>query len=487
MAQEGKRFKDSVHGYILVPETYIINIIDTPIFQRLKNIEQTSYRTLFHCARHDRFSHSLGVYHLATKVYDQLLKNSNSEEINTILEKAKDSFFIAALVHDCAHTPFSHTLEDMLKSKPENELMEIAESNYPDLKSDKDSYFRVFENKKFKNPANHEFASALLYLKYFHSKIESKVSVNPELIARMIIGLPYQSTTIENNIHNSLIRFINGDAIDVDKLDYLLRDTWSSGLNNINLDIDRLLSSLSIRKYLGVYREVFDISSIFIIEDVVNGINNLKERMTSHHTTLYYKELLKISVDKLIDLLDVDKLISFEMMTDHTAIDGFNLKLICDGDILFLLKHYRYKDNALDLITKSNIDEIISRQPTRKPLWKTYFEYKTHFKDISNNDQSFLYSIIAQLINDYFNNKNEIIDIRDIIVTKANPNSKNITNSAIYINQNDDIKTYNDFTMHDTGITDLSNYFIVFIPTRLLSYKNDCIQYIKQKAITSLS
>lgn len=59
-----KRILDSVHGYIDIDESYFSNIIDTDYFQRLRRIEQTSTRALFPSARHDRFIHSLGVFHI---------------------------------------------------------------------------------------------------------------------------------------------------------------------------------------------------------------------------------------------------------------------------------------------------------------------------------------------------------------------------------------------------------------------------------------
>lgn len=58
-----KSIRDSVHGVIRIPELWADNIIDTPNFQRLRRIEQTSVRCLYPSARHDRFIHSLGVYY----------------------------------------------------------------------------------------------------------------------------------------------------------------------------------------------------------------------------------------------------------------------------------------------------------------------------------------------------------------------------------------------------------------------------------------
>ena len=82
-----KIIKDSVHGYIEVDDEFV-KIINTAEFQRLKNIEQGSYRVLYPSARHDRFIHSLGVYHLA-----KLFSKSFIENIHDDL-KIKDTYDI---------------------------------------------------------------------------------------------------------------------------------------------------------------------------------------------------------------------------------------------------------------------------------------------------------------------------------------------------------------------------------------------------------
>lgn len=70
-----KIFKDPVHGYINVPTCYAKLIIDNFYFQRLRNIEQTGMRVLYPAAKHDRFSHSLGVFHLGQKAVEALRKD----------------------------------------------------------------------------------------------------------------------------------------------------------------------------------------------------------------------------------------------------------------------------------------------------------------------------------------------------------------------------------------------------------------------------
>ena len=73
--KDTKSIMDSVHGYIKIPRLFVKHIVDTPEFQRLRNIDQTGMKILYPSAKHDRFSHSLGVFHLGNIAVDALLDN----------------------------------------------------------------------------------------------------------------------------------------------------------------------------------------------------------------------------------------------------------------------------------------------------------------------------------------------------------------------------------------------------------------------------
>jgi len=88
-----KIFRDPVHGYISIPASFCQTLIDTPIFQRLRSIEQTSMRCLYPSARHDRFIHSIGVYHLASIAFHHVVKNTNKKRLEGInIAGYKNSF-----------------------------------------------------------------------------------------------------------------------------------------------------------------------------------------------------------------------------------------------------------------------------------------------------------------------------------------------------------------------------------------------------------
>lgn len=123
------QIRDVVHGYILIPKPIVKKIIDCSEFQRLKDIQQTGMGVLYPSATHDRFTHSLGVYHLGCRAYRAFrdnLKHVTSLTTRTASGKLVNYFELigeqqwirwellfqlACLLHDCGHAPFSHTLE----------------------------------------------------------------------------------------------------------------------------------------------------------------------------------------------------------------------------------------------------------------------------------------------------------------------------------------------------------------------------------------
>ena len=261
-----KVFKDNVHGYIRVPEVYVKEFIDTDLFQRLRHIEQTGMRILYPSARHDRFIHSLGVFHLGHKAFECFLDNvrisypDTHYNVKNDMEKSEQFwgecqvlFEIACLMHDCGHAPFSHTLEYIydLEAKGttplRKKLLEYTGS---------ESFWEKCDG----HGGPHEVMSALLVCSEYRDAVErilktkAKEAGKPifntgdalEFIVRMIIGYEYQNDSLAHQMQNCMIGMLNSKSIDVDSLDYIIRDAQMSGISNMNIDTDRLLQSLTI-------------------------------------------------------------------------------------------------------------------------------------------------------------------------------------------------------------------------------------------------
>lgn len=280
-----KTFKDSVHGYINIPVCFVNHIIDTDYFQRLRGIDQTGMRVLYPNAKHDRFGHSLGVFYLGNKAVDVLLNNFSSEiywkissDNNRVLFWAKNKllFSLACLLHDIGHTPFSHSLENIvLENSREKEVsfsqILVNKINERETLNEKVSdlgkaaahekmgamiILDIFsENiKKIYEDLNeqgfpHEQSEHILYAEHYHDSMKldmAQIDNDICFIVRMVLGLKYQGYEPEMQIRNCFIELLNGDNFDVDKLDYVVRDTKMSGISNIDIDIDRLLGAVCI-------------------------------------------------------------------------------------------------------------------------------------------------------------------------------------------------------------------------------------------------
>jgi HD superfamily phosphohydrolase len=287
-----KIIRDSLHGYISLPTIIFSEIIDTPIFQRLKRIEQTSMRSLYPSAHHDRFVHSLGVYYLGEKALDGLIKNIETGNYyigkEPIWEEYGLLFKIACLLHDCAHAPFSHSFEKYyLGEKNEqkwNDIKGVLKGSLKKLteplsehsqKLYEESIDQLFSN----DPTPHEAYSAIVVAQHFYTKIKKVLNEleksqikteHIEFIQRTILGMKYDIEKIETNnrdkfnILNCLIQLLNSKSFDVDKLDYIMRDSAASGTNNLSVDVERILSALTII-------ETHDFKESIIIDDDINN------------------------------------------------------------------------------------------------------------------------------------------------------------------------------------------------------------------------
>lgn len=351
-----KHFRDSIHGYINVPICIVSKIIDTPLFQRLQDIEQTGMRPLFPAAKHNRFSHSLGVYQLGKEAAKRFRGNAEgslgkdgqhlgSHEYRLLQDKDPDLpaleprdaanldaywwdkyellFSLACLLHDCAHAPYSHTYEffyEIPNVEIDNDFLERLEIG----EGDRDSLlagriqllnkalleecpsksfvkdFSIFRkanddkrlsvNANFHKAKPHERLSAVMIGREYRDAImsicEELLSGNPlinrlsidddiEFMVRCVIGMHYQAVDadsgLESSIKNCLISLLNSNMLDVDGLDYMVRDAYNSGVDNGRIDYQRFFGSLTVapvERYSGSEVNERDITGLWTADTV---------------------------------------------------------------------------------------------------------------------------------------------------------------------------------------------------------------------------
>lgn len=213
--REEKVFKDPVHKYIYVQDQIIWDLINSVEFQRLRRIRQmgTSFFT-FHGAEHSRFSHSLGVYEITRKIISQFARHNH---VNWA-EEERLLCLCAALLHDVGHGPFSHSIEPVFEMQHEDWSVAIVLGNTE--------------------------VNAILR------------RVSPDFAERVaqVINKTYYNKTIVSLITSQL---------DADRMDYLLRDAYYTGVNYGTFDLERILRVMRPHEGSVVIKE----SGMHAVED----------------------------------------------------------------------------------------------------------------------------------------------------------------------------------------------------------------------------
>lgn len=213
---EEKVFKDPVHRYIHVRDQVIWDLVSTKEFQRLRRIRQlgTTY-LVFHGAEHSRFNHSLGVYEIVRRIVDDVFRGrADWDEGERLL------VLCAALLHDLGHGPFSHAFENVFQT-------------------------------------DHEYYTRQILLGDTEvNAVLRKVSDQfPEQVAQVI----------EKTYPNELVISLISSQIDADRMDYLQRDAYYTGVSYGHFDMERILRVMRPRQGKVVIKS----SGMHAVEDYI--------------------------------------------------------------------------------------------------------------------------------------------------------------------------------------------------------------------------
>ncbi len=190
----GKRkiFNDPIYGFISIPNEFIFDLIEHPYFQRLRRITQLGLSNVVYTgANHTRFQHTLGAMHLMTRAIETI--RSKGHEITD--EEALGAT-IAILMHDIGHGPYSHTLEYSLV-----------------------------------NGVNHEVISSL-FMDELNHKFNGKLDLAIDIF--------------KGTYHKKFLHQLVSSQLDVDRLDYLKRDSFFTGVSEGVIGSERLISMLNV-------------------------------------------------------------------------------------------------------------------------------------------------------------------------------------------------------------------------------------------------
>lgn len=281
-------FNDPIYGFIAIESDLILELINHPYFQRLRHITQMGLSSLVYPgAHHTRFEHAIGAMHVMQKAINVLLK----KEIY-ISEKEQEAMQIAILLHDIGHGPFSHATEKTLLSGVNHEELSI----------------RIIKL------LNEEFKGALsLALKIFTNKYTR--------------GFMHQ--------------LVSGQ-VDVDRLDYLKRDSFYTGVTEGNINTERILSVMNVENEQLVFES--------------KGIHSLEKFLLARRLMYWQVYLHKTS------LVAEHMLVKVLMRAKELAEN--NIDLFCSSSLRYFLYNRINKDNfdtrVLDLFSKLDDYDLLS-------------------------------------------------------------------------------------------------------------------------------
>ena len=382
------QIRDNIHGDISL-EGMFAHIVNTPEFQRLRYIEQGDFRPVYPGARHDRFAHSLGTYHLATKFVDSFFRNL-SEDLPGVslnpdeVRRLKTTFCYAALLHDVGHAPFSHTTEGFFEEIPGKKHPLIWEQLCDQVQAvaSPADYDRFVHSTAKKKGGPHEIISATLLIRNRSSFLQGKGSadVDLELAARMVIGYTYgpadvgaaPADALVKGIRNCLIQLLNSSIMDVDRLDYLGRDTMMSGFTNAPLDLETLAASVTaVELENGWLAPAYRDSALRVFDLMFQAKLSHDAWVLANPAGRYDAALLTHCIRRLnvtIDRAYRKTIFSVDALgQDGVDVAGKHYRLLSDIDVWADLKAQ----------TGDEFQELFTREPgkRRTAVWRSYYEY----------------------------------------------------------------------------------------------------------------
>lgn len=356
---------DPVHGGIGVLQ-HEISCIDHPLFQRLRFIFQNDVaHYVFPGATQNRFTHSIGVMHIAGRFFRSLIEQYIAESSNEFeLTKTHREaiyyiyccFRLAALLHDTGHFPFSHEfqlskeLESLLKSKELLTDFWAASSLYNKYAKDRISNmnftidhadyslacaYKILEEKKDTIPVNRDDVLCLMENNstQFSKQWEGACFMLSEVLEGRKGSLLHLSRSdIAKKIQYFLARMISGE-VDVDKMDYLLRDSYFSGTKYGIYNLDHLLSTLRIgynRDTEWVGLAILE-KGIVALEDFIYSRFQIYQNVWSHKAVVSAKIRLAHAISEIMECPETKSYVkkaltdinTFTYFTDHFFLQKF--------------------------------------------------------------------------------------------------------------------------------------------------------------------
>ncbi|HEV7178808.1 MAG TPA: HD domain-containing protein [Candidatus Baltobacteraceae bacterium] len=245
-----KRIFDPVHHFIEL-EAGEARLLDLPAMQRLRRLRQLGLAYFaFPSAEHSRFTHALGALAMGTRAFDEIVLHGRECFANaTDLDYQRRLVRCALLLHDIGHGPFSHACETVLNVRHEERTKELLA--LPDMREG-----------------------------------IASLEVDPKDVLALILGDPQSR-------YPALCELVSGPNLDADRMDYLQRDAYFTGVMSGRYDADQLVASMRLFERDGAHVLGIDSRGVVALESFVLARYMMFASVYFHHTTRLFERVLQ--------------------------------------------------------------------------------------------------------------------------------------------------------------------------------------------------
>ena len=272
--------RDPIHGAIAITADERA-LVDSPQYQRLRNVKQLGFADLaFPGATHTRYAHGLGAMAVATKVFDVLAPKLDLEPADK--ERFRQTLRLAVLFHDLGHPPLSHATERIMPPVADLRVPEWAAREPAERRADHEDY-----------------TLKLLLDSALAAEIRGRFGprgIEPSHVAALVCGRPPPGPdpfrTRGRDLHPILRQMVSGE-LDADRMDYLQRDSFFTGVNYGKFDADWIIQNLESVEREGQVHLALQHRAVFAFEDFLLSRYHMFLSVYFHYASVGYEQLLQ--------------------------------------------------------------------------------------------------------------------------------------------------------------------------------------------------
>lgn len=390
---KGNIIRDPVHGDIMIPQKFM-DIIDTRVFQRLRGIKQlATAEYVFPDAGHTRFSHSVGTFYVMRLILERFTSLFGYLGIQ-YTEEEFDAALAAALLHDVGHGPYSHVFEHI--------------------------FGKWGDNKK-----NHEEWTKEIIEQDQELQLVFKKNWNDTFYLKVLDCLRNESGNPHELKLKEMYASLISSQLDADRIDYLMRDSYHTGVNFGSFDLQRLISSMLLTESNGKIRVCFDESAVPIIEQFITGRYNMYSEVYYSPYKVFSEELICKITSRFIkepNLLGNDSVLR-KILEGSISLEQY-LKL---DDRAFIREIEKCVESSQDHILNEMIDNLSYRKGFKRlhvldDSFKSTFNFMQDFEETFGTPLEDFYGIICKKLhfNAYFTGELPNDNIRNVLISQKN-------------------------------------------------------------------